>query len=81
MSSNARWLSLTKVHNGFVFSQTHSIRGSQWSFITEAVCHEFDCDEDELECQEDDEGREFVALHGEPIVEIHNCYLSNARAA
>lgn len=72
------WLSLTKVHNGFVFSQ---IRGSRWPFITEAVAHEFECDEDDLKCDEDDEGREFVTLRGERIVEIHHCYLSNTRAA
>jgi hypothetical protein len=81
MSSTAGWLSLTKVGTGFVFSQTHSIRGSQWPYIIEAIAHEFECDEYELECQEDDEGREFVLLHGNPIVEIHHCYMSNTRAA
>jgi hypothetical protein len=78
---SVRWLSLSKVSNGFVFSQTHSIQGSYWPFITKAVSDEFECDEDNLGCEEDDEGREFVTLHGEPIVEIHHCYMSNARAA
>jgi hypothetical protein len=81
MASTARWISLTKVGTGFVFSQTHSIRGSQWPFITEAVCHEFECGEDELECQEDDEtGAQYVVLNGKRVVQIHDCYLQGCVA-
>lgn len=77
-----RWLSLSKISNGFVFSQTHSIQGSYWPFITEAVSTEFECDEDDLGCEEDDEtGAQYVVLNDERIVEIHDCYMSNTSAA
>ena len=36
------------------------------------VAEKYECDADDLECVEDDNGREFVSLRGEPIVEIHH---------
>ena len=70
------WLSLSHVDSGFVFCSTHSIEGSPWSFISEVVAEEYECDAEDLDCTEDDNGREFVTLLGEPIVEIHHRYLT-----
>ncbi len=67
-----RWLSLSDGASGFVFCSTHSIEGSPWPFISEVVAEAYECDADDLECIEDDNGREFVSLRGEPIVEIHH---------
>lgn len=70
------WLSLSHVNSGFVFCKTHSIAFSQWSWISEVVAEAYECDADDLDCIEGDDGREFVALRGEPIVEIHHRYLT-----
>ena len=70
------WISLSKADTGFVFATTHSISGSRWPWISDCVAQEFECNADDLDCVEDDEGREFVAFRGEPLVEIHNCYLT-----
>lgn len=67
-----RWLSLSHVDSGFVFCSTHSIEGSPWPFISEVVAEEYECDAEDLDCTENDDGREFVTLSGEPIVEIHH---------
>lgn len=67
-----RWLSLSDTVSGFVFCSTHSIEGSYWPWISEVVAEKYECDADDLECVEDDNGREFVSLRGEPIVEIHH---------
>lgn len=67
-----RWLSLSDVASGFVFCSTHSIEGSQWPWISEMVAEAYECDADDLNCTEDDDGREFVSLRGQPIVEIHD---------
>ena len=71
-----RWLSLSDVVSGKVFCSTHSIEGSPWPWISEVVAEKYECDANDLECTEDDNGREFVSLRGEPIVEIHNQYLT-----
>lgn len=75
-TSNVNWISLSIVKTGNVFCVTHSIRfPDKWAWITECVAREFECDADDLDCTEDDEGREFVTLKGESLAEIHNCYL------
>ena len=70
-----RWLSLADAVSGFVFCTTHSIEGSPWPWISEVVAEKYECDADDLDCTEDD-GREFVTMHGEPLVEIHHQYLT-----
>ena len=67
-----RWLSLSDVVSGNVFCSTHSIDGSPWPWIRDVVAEAYECDADDLDCTEDDDGREFVTLRGEPIVEIHH---------
>ena len=67
-----RWLSLSDAASGNVFCSTHSIEGSPWPWIRDVVADAYECDADDLDCTEDDDGREFVTLHGEPIVEIHH---------
>ena len=67
-----RWLSLSDVVSGKVFCSTHSIDGSPWPWISEVVAEVYECNADDLDCTEDDDGREFVFLRGEPIVEIHH---------
>lgn len=67
-----RWLSLSDVASGQVFCSTHSIEGSQWPFISQMVAEAYECDADELDCTEGDDGRDFVTLRGEPLVEIHH---------
>ena len=71
-----RWLSLSDAVSGFVFCSTHSIEGSPWPWISDVVAGAYECNADDLECSEDDDGREFVTLRGEPLVEIHNQYLT-----
>lgn len=73
----AKWISLQKTDTGFVFATTHSLKGNPWSWISEVVAQEFECAADDLNCSEDDDGREFITLRGEPIVEIHNCRMVN----
>ncbi|HQR14202.1 MAG TPA: hypothetical protein PLZ37_06535 [Nitrospira sp.] len=67
-----RWLSLSDVVSGKVFCSTHSIEGSPWPWISEVVAEAYECNADDLECLEDEDGREFVILRGEPLVEIHH---------
>ena len=67
-----RWLSLSDVVSGKVFCSTHSIDGSPWPWISDVVAEAYECNADDLECSEDDDGREFVTLRGEPLVEIHH---------
>ena len=71
-----RWLSLSDVVSGKVFCSTHSIEGSPWPWISDVVAEAYECDADDLDCVEDDDGREFVILRGEPLVEIHHRYLT-----
>lgn len=71
-----RWLSLSDVVSGKVFCSTHSIEGSPWPWISEVVAEAYECNADDLDCSEDDDGREFVILRGEPLVEIHHRYLT-----
>lgn len=75
-NSTVSWTSLSIARTGQVWLVTHSLAfGTKWSWISERVAREFECDADDLDTMEDDDGREFVTLHGEPLVEIHNCYL------
>lgn len=71
-----RWLSLSDVVSGKVFCSTHSIDGSPWPWISDVVAEAYECNADDLDCTEDDDGREFVTLRGEPLVEIHHRYLT-----
>jgi len=71
-----RWLSLSDVVSGKVFCSTHSIEGSPWPWISGVVAEAYECNADDLDCTEDDDGREFVTLRGEPLVEIHHRYLT-----
>lgn len=72
-----RWTTLSKVNTGFIIAHlSHHSFDERWSAVTRAVAEEFECDADILSCQESDEGREFVALNGKPIVEIHDGYIS-----
>ena len=71
-----RWLSLSDVVSGKVFCSTHSIEGSPWPWISDVVAEAYECNADDLDCAEDDDGREFVTLRGEPLVEIHHRYLT-----
>lgn len=71
-----RWLSLSDATSGNVFCSTHSIDGSPWPWISDVVAEAYECDADDLDCIEDDDGREFVTLRGEPIVEIHHQHLT-----
>ena len=71
-----RWLSLSDVVSGKVFCSTHSIEGSPWPWISDVVAEAYECNADDLDCTEDDDGREFVTLRGEPLVEIHHRYLT-----
>lgn len=71
-----RWLSLSDVVSGKVFCSTHSIEGSPWPWISDVVAEAYECKAADLDCTEDDDGREFVTLRGEPLVEIHHRYLT-----
>ena len=71
-----RWLSLSDVVSGKVFCSTHSIEGSPWPWISDVVAEAYECNADDLDCAEDEDGREFVILRGEPLVEIHHRYLT-----
>lgn len=73
----AKWTSLQKTDTGFVFSSTRDYEGNPWGWISEAVAYEFETSADLLSLEEDEDGREFVSLAGEPIVEIHNCRMVN----
>lgn len=73
----SRWTTLSKADTGFIIAQLHTNSfDERWSAITKCVAEEFECDADILSCQESDEGREFVALNGKPLVEIHDGYIS-----
>ena len=71
-----RWLSLSDVVSGTAFCSTHSIEGSPWPWISDVVAEAYECNADDLDCAEDDDGREFVTLRGEPLVELHHRYLT-----
>lgn len=77
-STRQNWISLSKTDTGFVFTWTHSLSFfDRWGFIEDVVRQEFNCyADDDIDCLEDDDGREFVTINGEPIVEVHNCYLT-----
>lgn len=73
----SRWTTLSRADTGFIIAQLHTNSfDERWAAVTRAVAEEFECDADILSCQEDDEGREFVALNGKPLVEIHDGYIS-----
>jgi hypothetical protein len=76
------WISLSKADSGFVFATTHSLSlFDRWDWIEEVVRQEFECfDDDDVDCAEDDDGREFVTVNGKQVVEIHNCYMRNNAA-
>lgn len=72
---SVRWISLSKVETSFVFAVTHSASNC-WDWITSTVAEEFECDPDDLHCEEGEDGREFVELNGVRLVEIHHQRLS-----
>lgn len=76
INQRVSWVSLSDAATGFVFCSTHSITGSRWPWISTCVAEAFECDADALDCAEDDSGREFVTLRGEPLAEIHYARLS-----
>lgn len=72
------WISLSKLDTSFVFASTHSLPmgGARVSWIKECVRHEFECFiDDDVDLIEGADGREFVTINGEAVVEIHNAYL------
>ena len=74
--SQVNWISLSDAKSGFVFCVTHSLPfPGRWSWITECVAQEFECDADDLDCEEGENGNDFVTLNGERLAEIHNCYM------
>jgi hypothetical protein len=76
--SKARSVSLRTVDTGHVFATTNSLRLSdRWDWISSIVAPKYDCQTCDLDLMETDDG-DVVTLRGEPIVEIHDCYLTNA---
>lgn len=74
----SRWVSLAKADTGFVFCKSTPDLFGRWDFISGIVAEEFECSVDDLDTIEDDDGREVVTLHGEPIVEVIQGYVHNA---
>lgn len=71
-----RFTSLRTLQTGHVFSRSTPDFFSRWNYIVDAVCHEFGCNEDDLDLIEDDEGS-LVTLKGEPVVRIEHGYAVN----
>jgi len=71
-----QWISLVNATTGNVLSRSTPDFGSRWEVITRAVAEGFECNSADLDTVEDDDGREFVTLNGEIIVEIIDGYFT-----
>lgn len=61
-----------------MFATSSVSLSDRWDWICNAICESYDWfSRDDLELVETDDG-DIVTHRGEPIVEIHNCYLTNA---
>lgn len=74
----AKSISLRTVDTHHVFATSSVSLSDRWDWIRNAICESYDWfNRDDLELVETDDG-DIVTHRGEPIVEIHNCYLTNA---
>lgn len=76
-SRNVSWISLSKLDTSFVFASTHSLSiFDRWDWIERCVREEFDCyADDTVDLIEDDDGRDLLAINGEPVAQIHHARL------
>jgi hypothetical protein len=78
---NASWISLSKLDTSFVFASTHSLSiFDRWDWIERCVRDEFDCyADDTVDLIEDDDGRNLIAINGEPVAQIHHALLTSSK--
>jgi hypothetical protein len=79
---DASWISLSKLDTSFVFASTHSLSiFDRWGWIERCVRDEFDCyADDTVDLIEDDDGRDLIAINGDPVVQIHHTRLTGSVA-
>lgn len=76
------WRSLSNPKTDFVFAQScdFGVNGA-WDWICSTIEREFECSEDDIGSYEDDDGREFLTVNGEPVAELHYCFMHNLSTA
>lgn len=78
--AKANWTTLSKADTGFVFSHLTLPMFGRWEVLQNVCVEEFGCDPEDVDAVEDDDGREFLLVKGEKVIEIHAGYIHSKYA-